>query len=123
MHLPDDDPRNPVHGITVQMVVYRTQLRAHNSVIIRQPVLDDMSGDAYTHQILRNRDFLVQHLHPRPDLHILPHRIVQRLQARLVPEQFWDIQHVTHEVHVPPQCEQPPSELQRVLAGESEHAS
>ena len=75
-----------------------------------------------TYQVLRDRDLLVQHLHARPDLHVLPHGIVQRLQARLVPEQLGHVQHVAHQVHVPPEREEPPGELQRVLARHGEHA-
>ncbi len=75
-----------------------------------------------THQILRNSNLLVQHLHPRPDLQILPHRIVQRLQTRLVPEELRNIQHVANQVHVAPQREQPARQAKGVLAFQREHA-
>ena len=75
-----------------------------------------------THQILRHGDLLVQHLHARPDLHVLPHRIVKRLQACLIPEQLGDVQYVAHEVHVAPEREQAAREFERLLAREREHA-
>lgn len=76
--------------------------------------------DAY--QILRDGDLLIHDLHARPDLHVLAYGVVQRLQARLVPEQLGHVENVAHEVHVPAQREQAARELQRVRAREGEHA-
>ena len=75
-----------------------------------------------TYQIFRDRNLLIQNLHARPDLHILPHGVIQRLQARLVPEQLRNVEHVAHQVDITPKREEPPSELERVFTRERQHA-
>ena len=75
-----------------------------------------------THEITRYAQLLVEDLHPALDLHVVPHRIVQLLQTRLAPEQFGHVEDIRDQINVLAQLEEPPGELERVVAFKLEGA-
>ena len=113
--IPNDDPRYSLHGIVVQMVVYRVELRSKDAsaprTLTRRRRLE-------THQIVRPHQPIVQAPDSLPDLKIAPHGVVQPAHARLAPKQLRHVEHVPAEHDVAAEAEEAPREPHRLGARE-----
>ncbi len=108
-YVPDDDPCDALHRRIIQVFVYCIQLRKEKGIFVLIADLSPSVG-ATTYQTPRTTDTFIESLDALPDLKVRPAGIVQRVQARLFPENTRHVEDVTPQYDVTAQ--------QKELAGE-----